>query len=326
MNKILNALNILLIFSILACEAPRENPFDPNATNYSDTSNLATTSLQIFHLPPSLSGIPDITVFAQEINKFAVTDAQGIATIEHTLLDSLTLRFTHDQYFENSSFFNDLGKENNLQFRLNAKPIISNLNLSSVYVNNKDIDNFTSIVLNADISDVDGPMDIQRAAIHLEQYGFVQELENDSGAESEFATSFYLKQVSNQLNPEQVSELDFKLVVKNINSDSISLSPVRIVRVITEQPELLTPSGTIFQTDSILFSWQPIQLNYGFTFNIVLYYSEGQEFIYFSNIPSTHFEYFIKGLAYGHYQAYLQIEDLFGNICQAPFKSFNYQQ
>ena len=326
MNQLLNILKILLILGFLACDAPRENPFDPNATNYADTSDLAITSIQVFHLPPSLIGISDITVFAQEINKFALTNAQGIATIEHILRDSLTLSFSNSQYFENSGIFKDLGKENNLQFRLNAKPVISNLNLSSVYVNNEDIDNFTSIVLKADITDADGAQDIQKVAIHLEQYGFVQELEKGNGAESAFATSFYVKQISNQLNPEQVPELDFKLVVKNINSDSVSLSPMRIVRVIIEEPELLTPSGTISQTDSICFSWQPIQLNYRFTFNIVLYYSEGQEFIYFRNIPSTQFEYFIKGLAYGHYQAYLQIEDLFGNICQASFKSFNYQQ
>lgn len=324
MNKFIYILFSFLIIT-LSCDAPRENPFDPNSVNYYDpASDSVSTKIHILHLSPSTSGIPEVEVFARNIHMLKFTNVSGIAEFIHTPVDSLIIISEHKNYFSDTTVFTELQKQNNLQIRLNAKPEISDLQFTSFFENLNGNESITSLSINTQVYDVDGLADIKQVMIEERDAGFRDTLKLVNTLEQRYAKNFALSEISSELNSAQLPELNFGLIITNENADSIVQTPLKIIRVIAESPVLITPESGSAQTDTVFFQWEEIHLDYEFTFNIVLQ-RLGGEISSYTQIPCYKTGFTVSGLTAGIYYYNLQIEDNLGNICQSPYISFTYQ-
>ena len=317
MNKVLYfSLILFLLFS--ACDAPRENPFDPNA------SNAVTTTIQLFHLLPSSTVVSGAEIFIPEINQLKRSDQTGTAVFIHPNMDSITVISRGEAFFPDTTVFNNLSKTNTFQIRLNTKPQISETQLTSFYENIENHNNLTSLSIRTQIIDPDGLNDIETVIIRQEKLDFTDTLEIENASELRFAKSFSLAQISPSLTPGEVTELNFELSVKNKNTESIPSGPLNIVRVIKENLLILSPESGSAQTDTVKFSWQKMTLDYDFTYNLVLQRLGGETHTY-NLIPASQNILQVSNLMAGTYFFSLQVQDRPGNICQSPFSSFTYQ-
>ena len=306
----------MLLFS--SCDAPRENPFDPNA------SNSTVTTIQLLHLLPSYSVISGAEVFIPEINQYKISNQAGTVVFTHPKTDSITVICRNDVYFTDTTVFKNLQKNNTFQIRLNTKPQISELQFTSFYENIENHENLTSFSVRTRITDPDGLNDIEAVTIRQEESNYIDTLEVENAIELRFLKNFSLAQVSGSLTPGEVAELNFELSVKNKNTGNILYGPIRIIRIIEENPLLLTPESGSAQSDTVYFSWQKMDLDYDFTYNLVLQRLGGETQTY-SSIPASQSDLKVSDLVAGTYFFSLQIQDRPGNICQSPFNSFTYQ-
>ena len=317
MNKI-TPFSLLLFLLFWACDAPRENPFDPNA------SNSAVTTIQLRHLSPSSKGIAGAEIYIPEIHQLKISDQTGTIVFTHPKIDSLTAICKGDAFFSDTLLFKNLSKTNSFLIRLNTKPQISEIRFTSFYENIENQDNLTSLSVRTKIVDPDGLNDIAAVTIHQEDTGFTDTLRVEDPIEQSFAKNFSLAQISPSLTPGTLAELNFNISVTNANRRCVQSEPVRIIRVIEENPLILTPEGGSMQSDTVYFSWEKTTLDYSFTYTIVLQ-RLGGEIQTYGSIPSTQNELKVFGLVAGTYFFSLQIQDRPGNICQSSFNSFTYQ-
>jgi len=126
--------------------------------------------------------------------------------------------------------------------------------------------------------------------------------------------------------------LNFQLVVYNTNRDSIIEEPLVLRRVINADLTPLLPNPERAESGSILFTWKAVQLDYPFSFRVVLYASAGTitKIGEFYPIPSTATQFeltdpdFLASLETGTYLWNLEIEDEFGNIAESSVLQFQY--
>ena len=309
---------LILLLLFTACDAPRENPFDPNA------SGTAVTTIQLFHLLPSAGVIAGAEIFIPEINQIKISNQSGKVVFTYPKTDSLTVICHCAAFFPDTTVLRNLHKTNTFQIRLNTKPQISNTQLTSFYENIENQTNLTSLSIRTQIIDPDGLNDIETVTIRQAETGFMDTLELEDATQLIFSKSFPLAQISPTLTPGEVAELNFDLFVKNRNAESIQFGPLNIVRIIEENLLILSPEDGSVQTDTVYFNWQKITLDYAFNYNLVLQRLGGDAQIY-GAIPSSQAQLKVFGLVAGKYFFSLQIQDRPGNICQSSFNSFTYQ-
>ncbi len=318
MNKIFR-ISLLSLLFFWACDAPRENPFDPNGVN------SVVTTVQVLHLLPSSEAIGGIEIYIPEINQLKLSDQTGAAVFTHPKLDSLTIICRGESFFADTSVFKSLSKSNAVKIRLNTKPQLSEIRFISFYEIIENQENLTSLSIYTKIIDPDGLNDIAAVTIHQQDTNFCDTLLVENPIEQSFIQNFSLSQVSPSVTPGELSELNFEITVQNSGAKRIRFEPVRIVRIIEENPIILSPEDGSVQSDTVYFSWQKVTLDYDFTYTIVLQRLGGTPQT-FEAIPSSQTQLKVSGLVAGKYYFSLQIQDRPGNICQSPFNSFTYQQ
>jgi len=316
---------IIFILFVISCEAPRENPFDPASPNFKALPNpadtLAVTQLTVHTLNAPFSGISGAMVNEANTHFFGTTDAQGRISWRHVKRDSLRFTVSADGYFTRSTLFSGLGLRNTVELSLNARPQILEMKLNSFYQNTA---NTTYLTLNAIIEDQDGIEDINPVVAQCSDYDFKDTLELENPLTQNFYCQFTANVINDSLSAGQLPELNFVLIVKNLNDDSLVSVPISVKRVIDEYLELLLPVNSSTQSDSVLFRWQRVDLDFPFFYNILLQRLEDDARFNYKNIPSADSTYVVKNLDPGTYFWQLQIEDRPGNICQSLFKSFHY--
>lgn len=316
--------NIICLFCILACDAPRENPFDPDAQNYEQPYNTKITAR---HLYPPNAGIADVLVLITNLNLSGVTNTSGFVEWQHGAVESLQVKIIADGYFEDQSVLKPITKENEFDILLNAIPQLDHASFISIYDNFRDQ---TFLNFNAEISDTDGSADITNVVLELADSQFKDILNFSSP--NMYNSQFNIVDIPGSVSPGTVPELDFSLVVQNINSDSIKFESFNITRVIKQELVPLEPNSENLVIGDILFKWDEIFLNYDYTYQIILYRLAGPVELVstFENIDSDSSQYLLDDptilaqLSNGGYFWLLQIRDNVGNLCQSEILSFDY--
>lgn len=301
----------------LACDAPRENPFDPGASNY---QAKIETKIFVHHLSSPFAPIANIQIGEPNLQLFGQSDDQGSVTWRHEFAESLSVAAWGDNYFPNTAIFKPVLNHNQFQLYLNAVPQLQKTKFYSFYEN---FPKQTYLIFNSEITDIDGTADIDSVQLKEDRYGFSTGLKK-STVLNVYETYFEILAISPELIPQTVPELNFQLIVKNINSDSIQVRPFNIRRVIIANPTLQTPVDNSTVIDSVVFSWAPVKMDFEFTFNISLRRFGATEQTEYKNIPSYQNRLVIFNLTSGHYTAQLQIEDRLGNICGSEVRFFKY--
>jgi hypothetical protein len=310
---------IACLLVIWGCNAPRENPFDPDADNYYDG---IITQITVHHQYPPFNPISNLELIAPDLQLYGVTDSSGSVYWQHEAVDTLQISICSAYYFSKSYSFQPRASHNSYDIYLNAMPVLEEVELYSDYEN---IDDQTYVYLKALINDADGSGDIPFVKLMVTDPAFSFSLIRDETNFNLFSTgeALLLRDISSELTPLSLPELNFYLLVKNTNGDSMVSSNYHIGRVIDTNLELITPTQFASLKDSVVFTWPAVQLDYEFSYQISLQQSQKPQKLY-GGIPSDQQRYVLKDLTTGQYITQLRIIDNFGNICASELRIFNY--
>ena len=307
-------------FILASCQAPRENPLDPGASNYIPVKD---TNVQVYNLYPPFKGLENIELTEPNHSLFGVTDQNGLVAWEHSPTDSLHIFVNSENYFNlNKKVFTG-SQVKTLVINLNAKPDLLDHSFFSIY------DNFANLVylsFEAVIVDADGILDISDIVLSCPYYDFSDSLVLDSERQNHYGVTFDSKEIATDLTSGELNELIFHLQIRNINGDEIRHQPFSIVRVIEQQVNQTYPSEGSTVSDTIKFSWEPVSLDYSFTYNLLLYRLQGNvELInVYRDIPADTNHFSIPILPEGYYLWQIQVEDRLKNISQSRALIFRY--
>ncbi len=324
MKAYLYMFSLLILFS--GCDAPRDNPFDPDAGNYLNTS---TTRIYVRRLPVPNSPVRDALVHVLNLNTFAYTDASGMVEFQHEPVDSINIHVSAGGFFADSVTV-ETSASHEYQLLLNARPEISDIHFYSVFENwNNDK---THLAIDAILEDIDGQSDIIDTRLTLPDLNFQKPLVligNRLMIDPDPAKNvLYIEDISTGLAPENLNEMYFYVSVVNFNQDSARFGPYRIIRTIQETVTTLRPKPSVTESDSIVFSWEPLSFPYFHEYRIILQNGIGNLNWTYTGIPAGQNRYTLKnppaGLQEGVNFWYLQIIDAHGNTCESNIIPFNY--
>ncbi len=319
-------LGFVFLLFVFSCNAPRENPFDPDASNYyNPESDSVTTTIHFLQLAPGSTVIPFVDVLIPQIHFYGSADAYGTLNFVHLPQDSLTIISMKDGFFTDTSHTSLSNKQNTRITRLNSKPVVSSVLFRSFYENDEFIKDITSLEVQAIINDADGLDDILSVHMLQSEFDFDTTLTLTNSINGQFGRKLLLTDISKTLTPEQLPEVIFNLKISNTDQRFIASQPFHVVRVINESPAFTAPPEGSSQQDSVQFEWTPFHLGYTIHYNIVLHRLESGDEYTFKDIPEDQSVYVVHNLMAGTYFSYLQIEDSFGNICQSSVSNFKFQ-
>ncbi len=319
---LLTAFSIFLLL-LSFCDAPRENPFDPKASNYTNNPHV-TSTITVQHLYPPFKPIANAQIIVKNLGLFLITNQNGKVTFEHPPVDTLKVLVTANGYFPEEIPLDETANAVHTIY-LNAMPEISGVHFVSNYNNFEQTPSTTSLSIQAHIYDPDSPLDLKAVYLFNSDYHFSIDLTRDPNNDELFGSDFYVSQISSELTNAELPELNFFLIVKNLNGDSLINGPYTIRRVIEAELKLLHPADGETVQDSVVFQWINPELSFDYVFNIEILKFPSFESTYYRGIPGDANQFTVKNLAKGRYSWRLEIEDKLGNLCQSYYINFYYE-
>ncbi len=316
---------LLFIFTLFSCDAPRENPFDPGSDNYyQPPEQTVVSTVTVKQLYPPFNPIANAQVIEPHLQLFGITNNKGEIQFEHQPVDSLTFMVSAEPFFPDTLSFKRK-TSNEYEIYLNARPQIQNVVFKSFYNYVDEQFSFTSLYTELLVTDLDGSLDIDRVTLHNTAYQFDTTLARDANNSDLFKLEFPLRNISSEITPEEVPELNFELIVKNKNNDQIVSGPYTIKRVINVTLIQVRPSISEVTQDSVVFEWVDPELPFDYTFNIVLLKFPTVDEVFYKGIPKGQTRFVLNNISPGQYNWKLQLEDRLGNICQSNYINFYHE-
>ncbi|MDZ7269884.1 MAG: hypothetical protein ONB48_21585 [candidate division KSB1 bacterium] len=315
-----------LLLGLLACDAPRQNPFDPRAENY---RAQARSTITVRRLYPPNQGLSEVVVREDRLQLLGITDANGMVKWSHPYRDTLLITASRSGYFATTVRCRAAGVDNAWEVYLNAEPQVTAARIYSIRDNSGDL---TYVGMEAGIHDADGRADIQTVTLRLQSGTFSAALQLDDPLTETYSTRFNIGKLPGNISNEELPTLDFALVVKNLNQDSLVFAPYSVRRVITQTLRPLLPNLDRPESGSILFTWERLTLPYEHFYRIVLFRLEASplRIADFGPLPATQESFLLEdpdilsALAPGWYLWILQVEDRLGNRGESNAVSFQY--
>ncbi len=308
----------LLGIGILSCDARRDNPSDPSSPFY---VKPRTIIIHVLHQSPSAEPIANVVVREENLQFSGITDQNGTLSWEYPSADSLVLISEKKGFFSDTTVIYAPQKNTGITIHLDAMPQISALKFTSYFENKYDL---ASTSIYVQIHDEDGQEDIRHVLLSCPQFSFTDTLKAEIG--EKYVGKARLDSISPHLRPAQLPELNFYLIVQDQENQQVKTGPLTIRRVITEDLQLQSPANGATLTDSVYFSWNPVQLDFHFTYNLSLLRQQDYQQIDYKNIAEDQDHFIVKNLDGGYYLWHLEIEDELGNICQSVVYLFNFSQ
>ncbi len=289
----------------------------------------ARTTLSVKHLSLLNSiGIADAHVSLVNLGLSGQTDSNGQITFYHTPSDSLVIITAAIGYFSDTTVVRQLSTDNTFTVRLNARPQMTLTEFNSLYGEFEGVPEgyVVSAHIRTFIEDIDGIDDIANVILINRLHSFRDTLMLVNTITGEFSSSFGIKDIDEGLLPGEFPELNFELIVKNLNGDSVVSNNLTVRRVITKTTTLLTPGEGEALQDSVVFKWEKMNFDFSFTYNLI--YSNIQTFQQYriTGIPSDQTTVMVKNLIPGSYSWQVQVEDRLGNRSQSKISIFRYAQ
>jgi hypothetical protein len=321
----------LILMAFLSCEAPRQNPFDPEAENYQEPviPETIVVRIHVVRLYPPNEGIENVRVSLENLDLFKRTDATGLVSWQLEPVDSLEITVNATGYFQDTLSFATNSEDIDTTIKINARPVIDQDKFTSIYTNSGDSDDITRLFIQARITDPDGPTDIKSVTFNLEQDSFSVNL--DPVEDRKYEKNFKLTSLPGDITIAELPELTFSLRVENLIGGSISSSPYSIKRVIDEQLRQVSPNNNQPASGNILFIWEKVNLLYTHFYYVELFsWPTVQRIGRFGPVSSDQDRFLLDDpeilneLDPGSYIWILQVEDLIGNQCKSTSLVFQY--
>ncbi|RJP78055.1 MAG: carboxypeptidase regulatory-like domain-containing protein [Candidatus Zixiibacteriota bacterium] len=314
-----------LVLLITSCNAPRENPFDPDADNYQGpgalVGNLTGRVTNLTVVP-----VAGATVYALSGNQGGVTNAGGYYTIPD-LDPGQHLVVCTREGFAPDTLEADIETNQTVtaNFKLDALPVIQSYDFTSHSYATSTSD-YSTIEALAEISDLDGANDINLVQL-LVEYGNEFPMSRDSIVG---ALVYYSCTLVEELDFNSVDSVRFQHFFVQVTTDSghtAASPPTQIRYFFDENPlDLRTndfPTPPPITTFPIALTWDFSPLHITYTFTVQVYKNIGsQPLAWQASVPGSQTAATISYLDDGSYFWHVTCVDGYGNTAQSLDASF----
>lgn len=323
-EKIKSLIVFLLVTGIIffnSCDAPRENPLDPNSSE--NQLGILEGTVQTFSLP--YTPIKDVEVFWKPGSIMVYSNANGNFSIPNVKTVNGQLIFRKDGY-HNDTIMVDWagGREINEQVNLNKVPILDSLSIYSVVMNSSNPPSVMSeLFFQTMVKDVDN--DIDTVYVINDQTGLMKAMDFD------IASKTFLTELTPQemglTDIEQAIGLEFDFLVRNVLGEISVLHGTDVKRVIKDQVTGLQPSNDqVISSVPFNLSWKRFNSGYSFRYKIEISTSDGSQVVFSQDSVSAQDTSFtIDNLETGSYWWAIWVIDNFNNQDRSVPAAFSVQ-
>jgi hypothetical protein len=258
-----------------SCEAPRENPLDPNSND-----NLLGTidgTVQTFSLP--YTPIKNVEVFWKPGNILVYSDTGGNFIIPNVKTENGTLIFRKEGYHTDTVEIDWAGaRKITEQINLNKIPMLDSLSVYSVIINSANPPVLMSeLVIKTKIIDVDN--DIDTVSVVNEKQGLDKAMDFNIASKT-FQTVLTPEEL-NITDIEQSIGLEFDFRVRDVLGEIYMLHGDGVNRVIKDQVTGLQPANDQ-QIPTVPFNlqWDSFTPGYSFHYMVEIYTNDGSQLVF----------------------------------------------
>jgi hypothetical protein len=314
---------ILILFTqliLLRCDAPRNNPLDPQNPN--NAFVVLEGVVQTFSVPRH--SIAGVNVLWKNNGTTVVTDKNGYFQFEEISPKNGWLGFEREGFHDDSVFITwDQLDKVSIQALLNAKPQIGELLVFSVVKTRSPSIRDFEVTLKAEITDPD--VDIDSVFWQVPDLAIDSSLRFNPDLnlyDLTFATADY------GLSLGEIVGHDFIIFVKDKFDRQIEIGRDQIERVILEDISVLSPANGSIVSSTPMFEWKKFNpgFSHSFIVDIRILNNDGfpEAFLDIEDIPEGSQNYSLTTpLIVGDYVWALWAVDSFGNRIRSSFATFS---
>ncbi len=302
---------------MFGCDAPRDNPLDPNNPDNGFTSiNGTVRTVSVPNQP-----ISNVSVFWGNENILVKTNSDGSFRLEDLMEKDGYLYFEKNGYSPDSTFIEWNGRKNVTVIKqLNSIPqLVEGSMISSVENRFPDVQSYKLIVetlITDDENDVDSV------------YLFNQELNVNAGLQNISITRFQNEFTPTQLNILSIDEVigkEFSIIAKDANGKTFNIAQLTVTRIIKELVETISPANNEVVSDSLTLNWRRFTPGYSFSYSLSIFTNTVDPDLVWqiSDVSSEEIFYEVSDtLEPGDYFWVIWVIDDFGNQARSRPASF----
>ena len=299
------------------CDAPRDNPLDPNNPDNVFTSLSGTVLTVSVPNEP----ISSVNVFWSNENILVKTGANGRFQIDDLFAEDGYLYFEKEGYSRDSLFINWNGRRNvEISEQLNSIPNLINGSITSSVENRfPDVQAYKLIV---DTQITDDENDVDSVFIYNEELGVNSSLPNVSV--TRFQNEFTPAEL-NILSVDEVIGKEFSIIAKDANGKSFDIARLTVKRIIKELVETISPANNELVSDSLALNWRRFTPGYTFSYMLRIFTNTVDPDLVWeaNNISSEEIFYEVtQDIDPGEYFWVVWVIDEFGNRARSRPASF----
>lgn len=264
-------INVILLSFIFinSCDAPRDNPVDPNNSNNLLSSISGSVKTKGFPFSP----IQGVNVSWKNDNILVQTNEYGIFKLPKLLQKNGWLKFDCDGYSSDSLFINwNENNRVNSEIFLNSIPKLDTLEFFSIVENRFQFNQKYSIKVRARVSDFEGVNDIVSVSIQNEELSLLKILTYDH-IQNFYEATFTLSDLKIASLNEIIGK-DFKILVNDLGDKIFVVGIANIKRIINEEIELISPINNEAISEQLKLNWIRFTPGYNFEYRVEIFTNE----------------------------------------------------
>ncbi len=303
-----------------SCEAPRENPLDPNSSD--NLLGSIEGTVQTFSLP--YTPIKNVEVIWRPGNILVYSDANGNFSIPNIKTENGPLIFRKEGYHTDTVQIDWAGERKlNEQVNLNKIPELDSLSIYSVITNMVTPPSpMSKIVIDTKIADIDN--DIDTVFVVNDQTGLEKAMDFNLVSKT-FYTELTLQDL-NITDLEQSIGLEFDFRVRDILGEIYILKGGSVKRIINNSITGMQPANDSVVT-SLPFnlSWKGFMPGYSFNYKVEIFTNDGSQPVRDTTLSSVNTSFLIDSLDIGNYYWVIWIVDDFNDMNRSLPATFSVQ-
>ncbi len=312
---------VTVVIFLNSCDAPRENPLDPN----SNDNQLGTIggTVQTFSLP--YTPIKDVEVFWKPGNRMVYTDMNGDFSVPNIKTENGQLIFRKEGYHNDTVMVDWAGRrEVNEQVNLNKIPALDSLSIYSVVLNSSNPDLVMSeLVIQTKVKDIDN--DIDTVYVVNGQLGLMKPMDFNIASKT-FMTALTPQELG-LTDIEQTIGLEFDFRVRNVLGEISVLHGSGVKRIIKDQVTGLLPSDEqVVSAVPFDLTWDRYSPGYLFRYKVEIYTNDGSQLVISEdNVSAQDTAFTVNSIDAGSYWWVIWVIDEFNNQDRSTPAAFSVQ-
>lgn len=308
---------LLFIILFFGCNAPRENPLDPENPSNNFATLTGTVRATSFPNRP----LQGTNVFWSKQNILVKTNLSGNFTISDIRPEDGFLYFEKEGYSSDSFYVDWKGQTSaNVVQYLNSIPKLADGSIiSSVENKSSSIQNY-KVIVNVRITDDEN--DVDSVFIFNEELNIRRLLNNIS------VTVYQNDFTPSQLNLSSIGAIigkEFSILAKDASNKEFNIAELTVKRVIRDPIDPISPLNSEIVGDTVNFVWTRFTPGYPFHYMLQIYYDtvEPELVVEIDNISSEDISYELIGqLNPDNYFWVLWVIDEFGDRARSSPRKF----